>query len=103
MMNNLKLEMSRMKEEYSKKEEEAPTTSKYNEDMESLRQEKESLGRYREMFYMCREEMEHIKNSQALDATRARYNEKQIRKLKEKLLNLSSLIGRGDFQLLENE
>lgn len=40
---------------------------------------------------------------QSIDNARTNNNEKQIRKLKEKLLNLSSLIGRGDFQLLENE
>lgn len=52
---------------------------------------------------MCREEKETIEATSHFEAVRLRKAEIQVRKLREKLLSLSSLIGRGTFQVMEDE
>jgi hypothetical protein len=52
---------------------------------------------------MCREEKEVLEYNSHAEAQRLRKVEIQVRRLREKLLSFSALIGKGTFQVMEDE
>ena len=90
-----------MKEEFKQSAASKDNDAQPIDDIQHLRQENEELRRYRELFYMCREEKESLELSMSMDLARMRNNEKQMKKLREKLMNMSSLVGKNDYNLLD--